>query len=244
MKFFLCLTQILIILLFQSVSAQSFRIKGEGYIAPWEFGLSAGTSLFVTSINPEPGALSKTINYWHRKLNPAIGLSVVRNISPSLGIEIDWLNTHLTGTWNNKWPAHPISENHENPLTFNSQINQFDVMMVFNMDQLMLPGDPEDSRHLFFKTGIGFSQINDTKKFYPNSQHTKLSFALGVGYSVSINEKIKLLCGSIFRIANTDNLDGVHVVYTNSNGETLETFKAFEIYNYTYFMVSYNWGRF
>ena len=133
---------------------------------------------------------------------------MVRNISPSLGVEINWLNTRLTGTWNNKWPALPISTSYQSPLTYNSQINQFDVMMVFNLNQIMLPGDEEDVWHLFFKSGIGITKIKDKKKFYPDgSSYARMSFALDAGLSVSLSERIKLMIGSTFRFVNTDNLD-------------------------------------
>lgn len=244
MKIFFYVIQILLILLFQNASAKRYINNRIATISPWEVGISSGVSLFVNSFNPEKGALNKQINYWHSDVNPGIELFVVRNISPSLGIEINWLNTRFTGTWDDKWPPHPISSNYESPLTYNTQINQFDLMMVFNADQIMLPGDEEDPRHLFFKAGIGISEIKDNKKFYPGITYTRISFALGVGYSVSLNERIKLQIGSTFRSVNTDNIDGVHVVANDENGKLVHYMKVFEVFNYSYLRVSYNLGDF
>lgn len=240
MKINFCLTFILTFLLIQGVSAQKRRTYQNASVSQWEIGLSGGVSTFVTSVNPGPGAPKSSINYWNRDLNPGIGLSVVRNISPTIGIELNWLNTRLTGSWNNKWPAVGISVYKETPTTFNSQINQFDLMATFNMNQMMLPGDEEDLWHIFLKTGLGIAHINDKKNFFPgDNPYTKLSLALDAGVSVSISDKLKLLAGSTFRFVNTDNLDGVHVATTGINGQVVSWMKVYEIYNFTYLSVNY-----
>ena len=244
MKTIFCLIQILIILFCQSTSAKNRFSKDTPTISPWELGFSSGGSIFITSLNTESNAVNKRINYWNNDINPSIGLFIVKNISPSLGVEINWLNTRLTGQWSNKWPSLPISIGRENPLKYNTQINQFDLMMVVNLDQIMLPGDEEDRGHFFIKTGIGLTNMKDTKKFYPGINYNRISYALGVGYSVSLNTKIKLQIGSIFRTVNTDNLDGVHVVAQAKNGQMVSFMKIFEIYNYSYLSVSYSLGNF
>jgi len=244
MKINVYLTQILVILFFNSASAKRPVTNGMPVITPWEIGLSTGASIFGTSFNQDANAMYKRHSYWYRDINPGIGLFVVRNISPSLGIEVNWLNTRLSGRWNKGWPTLPVLIGLEGPLTFSSQINQFDLMMVFNLDQIMLPGDEEDKGHFFVKTGIGISKIKDNKGFYPDINSSALSIALGGGYSLSLNEKIKLQVGSILRAVNTDNLDGVHVVNKNKSGKLTEFTQIIEIYNYTYFSVSYNFGDF
>jgi len=188
----------------------------------------------VTSVNFNPGAPNKNINYWNNNLNPGIGLSVLRNFSPAVGLEINWLNTRLTGKWNDNWPPLPISVGRETPLTYNSQINQFDLMIGINLNQIMLPGDNEDVWHLFIKTGAGIADIHDNKKFYPGINYVRLSFPLDLGLSVSISKRMKFQIGSTLRFVNTDNLDGVHVTYTNLNGDTVTPTHILEIYNYTY----------
>jgi hypothetical protein len=244
MKIIFCITLLLATLLLQTVSAKRPGLKGTPTISPWEIGFSSGASIFLTSINPQSNALNKRINYWERGINPGIGLFVVKNFSPSFGVEINWLNTSLTGKWNNKWPSHPISAGRENPLKFNTQINQFDLMMVFNVYQIMLPGENEDRGHLFLKTGIGVSEIKDNKKFYASNIYDRISVALGIGYSFPMSEKAKIQLGSTFRFVNTDNLDGVHVVAYDKNGKMVEFMKIYEIYNYTYLSISYSLGNF
>lgn len=239
MRINILLTHILIILLFQNVSAQWHSGKSIATVTPWEIGLSGGVSTFMTSVNPASGAPNKQINYWNRDVNPGVGLSVVRNLSPAIGIELNWLNTRLTGKWKNSYPLPPISEGHEIPLTFNSQINQIDLMGAFNVNQLILPGDEEDIWHIFVKTGIGITNVKDSKKFYPGVTSTQLSIIFDAGLSFSISEKIKLMAGSTFRFVNTDNLDGVHVTSTDISGETVNWMQVYEIYNYSYLKVSY-----
>lgn len=251
MKFTFCLLQTLLILLIQPVTTQgqiSKRIE-----TPWEIGISGGVSSFVTSIASGAGAPSKEINYWHRDLNPGIGLSVVRNISPAISLEMDWLNSRLSGKWNDRWPPIPISAGRETPLKFSSQINQFDLLMAFNVNQIFLPGDEEDIWHIFFKTGIGITAIKDHKKFYPVFNQQGLAFSIDAGISYSLNERFKLQIGSAWRLVATDNLDGVHASYivvsgnTNANSDsvnvdlqinTAEFKKVYEIYNFTYIRIS------
>lgn len=121
MKLNIFLTPVLVILLFQGVSAQWRPGKASAGITQWEIGLSGGVSTFMISVNPTSGAPAKQINYWNRDVNPGVGLSVVRNISPAIGIELNWLNTRLTGKWKNSYPLPLISEGHEIPLTFNDK---------------------------------------------------------------------------------------------------------------------------
>ena len=245
MKITYCLTPILVLLLFQGASARGYMRRGEGYIAPWEFGISAGVTTFLTSVNPTPGAANSTINYWHNDLNPGVALSVVRNLSPSLGIEVSWLNSRLTGKWNTKWPPYSTAPGLENPLTYDTQFNQLDLMANFNLSQIILPGDEEDPWHLFMKAGVGVAQIKDNKNFFPgDSPAIKMSFALEAGVSVSLGEKIKLMVGSNFHSVNTDSMDGVHVFSTDKKGKTIAYLNIFEIYNFSYLKVSYNFGNF
>ncbi len=245
MKIFFNITLILLILSLGEVSAKKPWDRRTGTISPWEFGLSGGVSTFITTINPDMDATENKINYWDNDLNPGIGLSVVRNFSPSLGIEVNWLNTRLSGTWSDKYPPLPVSATYDSPLTFDSRINQFDLMMAFNVNQIFLPGDDEDLWHLFFKTGMGIAHINDKRNFFPgDSPSNELSFVLDAGISVSLNEKIKLMAGSSFRFADTDNLDGVHVTGSDINGNTISNMNVFEIYNFTYLRISYSLGDF
>ncbi len=236
--------QILGILLFQSATAQSNKNKRIGHISPWEIGVSGGISSFNNTINIAPGVTDNLVNYWYRDINPGIGLSVVRNISPSLGIELNWLNTRLTGRWNNTYPPLAVSAGYSLPLTFDSKINQFDLMMAFNLNQIYHPGNDKDRWHLYFKTGIGMTHIKDNQNFYPGeSPYLRISVVADGGVSVSISEKVKLMAGSSFRFVNTDNLDGVHIEGT-VNGNSVRYINISEIYNYTYLRVSYSWGHF
>jgi len=245
MKIFFYITLISLNFLFYNVSAQKNRNNRTGIISPWEIGVSGGVSTFLTSINPEAGATPGKINYWNPETNPGLGLSVTRNFSPSLGVEMNLLSTRLTGTYNGEGTPNGFFELNQAPSTFNSQINQFDLMMTFNLNQILLPGELEDIWHLYFKTGVGITHIKDQMNFYPgDSPYLKYSLAFDVGLSVSINKRIKINVGSTFRSVNTDNLDGVHVGSTDLDGKKVSHMKIFEIYNFTYLGMSYSLGDF
>ena len=244
MKIIFYLSQILVILSFQGASAKRPVTKGMPIITPWEIGLSTGASIFGTSFIQEPNATYMRKSFWHRDLNPAIGLFAVRNISPSIGIEMSWLKTRVSGRWNKTGLTLLDLANRESPITFSSQINQFNLMMVFNLDQIMLPGDDEDRGHFFIKTGIGIALVKDNKKFYPDITASDVSYALGGGYAVSVNEKIKLQIGSTTIAVSSDNIDGLHVVPKDTGGQIVKPKNIFEIYNYSYLSVSYRIGDF
>jgi hypothetical protein len=244
MKIILYLCQILVILFSYSALAEGPTKNRIATITPWEFGLSTGVSIYGTSFIKELNSTYKRNSFWWREANPAIGLLAVRNISPSVGIEVSWINTRLSGNWNKSRAALLDVEGRESPISFNSTINQFGLMMVFNLSQIMLPGDDEDRGHLFIKTGIGISLMKDNKNFYPDVTSAGMSYALGGGYSVSLNERIKLQIGSTTIAINSDNMDGLHVVPKDNNGQILKPESIIEIYNYSYLSMIYRIGDF
>ncbi|NEW83389.1 MAG: hypothetical protein GZ094_13620 [Mariniphaga sp.] len=96
MKIIFYLTQILVFLFFHIVSAKTPVNGAVPIITPWEIGLSTGASIYGTSFIQKPDATYMRNSFWYRDVNPAIGLFAVRNISPSIGIEMSWLNTCLS----------------------------------------------------------------------------------------------------------------------------------------------------
>ena len=242
-KISFCILFVQIILFFQNASAQTTP-ENKGSITPWEIGVSGGFSMFLTSVNPEAAATSNRINYWNQGINPGFGISLTRNFSPYWGVEINWLNTRLTGTWDNKWALPSFSERYVSPFTFDTRINQFDVMIPFNVNQMFIPDVEEDPWHLFIKPGFGLALITDTKKFYPDgSFYIRPSAVIDAGLSVSLSAKLKLMVGTTFRFVDTDNLDGVHVFPELINGTTRNYMKVYEIYNFNYLRLSYCIGQ-
>ncbi len=243
-KMIFCLILFPVLFFFQNASAQRYFNSQSGAISPWEIGVSGGVSFFMNSVNPEQGAETKKINYWSREANPGFGLAIVRNISPAFGIELNLLTTRLSGTWDESQPAIPVSGVHDNPLTFDSRINQFDLMMAFNINQMMLPGDEDDIWHIYIKPGVGITHITDKKEFFPgDSPSDELSLVLDGGVSVSVNDKLKVMLGSAFRGVNSDNLDGVHLPGLNQEGKAVSN-KVYELYNFSYLRLSYSFGDF
>ena len=212
----------------------------------WEIGISAGVSTFMTSINPEAGSENRYTNYWTPQINPGFGLAIKYNIIPSLGVEVNYLNTRLTGTWSNEYPTHPSSGGHDSPLTFDSKINQFDLLATFNLNQLILPDDDPEFWHVYVKTGPGLSQIIDKEKFYADKDsfnYKRFSYSVDAGASFTISESVKILFGTNFRLVNSDNLDGLHIFdYDNEGNVSKAYFHVSEIYNFTYLRVNYCFG--
>lgn len=244
MKYIISIVTLFLLFLTGNSYAQKSSHSRSGQMAPWEIHVSSGVSFFVTSVNPQ-SSVNRNVNYWSRDPNPGVSVAFTKNITPSFGLEINWLRTRLSGTWNNQYLALPIAERYESPLTFKSKINQFDLMMTFNLNQIFLPGEIEDKWHLFIKPGIGVSLIKDTKAFYSYlGYYSRISYLLDAGFSYSISSRVKLKVGSTFRGSNTDNYDGVHVGGRNPDGSTFDYLHAFEFYNYNYLGLTINLGLF
>lgn len=236
----------IITLLLVLILKNSFGRPGEytGTITPWEIGINGGVSVFITSINPEVPRGTNRINFWYRDFNPSAGLSITRNFSPFWGLELNWFYTKLSGTWNNKYPLPYFALGYTSPLTFDTRINQFDLMVSFNINQMIIPDVEEDRWHFYFKPGIGITQITDTKKFYPDgSSYIRPSIVFDAGLSVSLNDKVKLMVGSSLRIVDTDNLDGLHVDAVKIDGLQRKYLKVYELYNFNYIRLTYCFGQ-
>lgn len=241
-KIYFCITPVVVILFLQGASAQ--RNEKKPSITPWEVGLSGGVSVFLASVNPGATGTSNRNNFWNNDLNPGAGLSVTRNFSPFWGLELNWLNTRLSGRWKEGLPVPGIFAEHGIPLTYDTRINEFDLMIAFNINQTLIPDVEEDNWHIFVKPGVGFAHIIDTKKFYPDgSSYNRPSFVFDAGLSVSLNAKIKLIFGSTFRLVNTDNLDGIHESSTYLYTSTANFKRGYEIYNFNYLRLSYCFGN-
>jgi hypothetical protein len=218
--------------------------EGSGSITPWEIGINGGVSTFIISINPEVPRKGNRINFWNRDINPGAGLSLTKNFSPFWGLELNWLYTKLSGTWNNKYPLPYFAMGNTTLLTFDTRINQIDLMVPLNINQMIIPDVDQDRWHFYVKPGIGITQITDTKKFYSDgSSYIRPSINFEAGVSIALNANFKLMFGSTIRFVDTDNLDGLHVDAVKINGSTAKYLKVYEIYNFSYIRLSYCFGQ-
>jgi len=240
----------------QSTVAQ-YRRLNSGDRNSWEFGFSGGVSQFQTTINPSSDAPYKKFNYWNNDFNTAISLTVIKNISPKFSAEFEYLNTKLSGTWNpnNGYPVPPLAldQGLEYPRPFKTGINQFNLMFVANLNQIVAP-KMGDKWYLFVKAGGGAAFLKAYSALYSyTSANNKYeySIAYGGGLSYRINEKIKLKLGTTWYRVESDRLDGVHTVLpgvtslkpgANPPGVDPHYFNTIERYIYPYIGMTYGLG--
>lgn len=208
---------LLAILLFNiNESSGQIRKKRTAVNRSWEIGISGGFSKFMTSVNPNSDATYKTFNYWNSDLNSAVTLSVIKNFSAKFSAEFEWMNTQLSGSWNpeNGYPVPPlvIYSGLPYPEPFRTGINQFTIMMVANINQIIAPNFASDKWNLFVKGGGGEALLNDIKAFdkLPGSRF-KATIAYGGGVSCQINKSLGMKLGATWYIVDTYHLDGQHM---------------------------------
>ncbi|HEY3389620.1 MAG TPA: hypothetical protein VGK38_08630, partial [Prolixibacteraceae bacterium] len=200
-----------------SVGQYGRRSSGEENL--WEVGISGGVSQFLTTINPNSDAPFKKFNYWNADMNPAITISAIKNFSPKFSAEFEFLTTKLSGTWNpnNGYPVPPLALDKRlpHPDPFKTGINQFTLMFVPNLNQIIAPNSSNNKWYVFAKIGAGASFLKEYKALYAYSvPGNKFEYALvyGGGLSYKINDNIKLKIGANWYRVETDRLDGVHTV--------------------------------
>jgi len=234
----------------QSTVAQ-YRRLNSGDRNSWEFGFSGGVSQFLNSINPNSDALYKKFNYWNADFNPSITLSVIKNFSPKFSAEFEFLTTKLSGVWNtgNPYgvPPFAIDQGLEYPGPFKMGINQFLLMFVPNLNQIISPKNASDRWYLFAKVGIGAAFLKEYLSLWPYSKNEgfKYSLAYGGGLSYTLNEKIKLKLGATWYRVETDRLDGIMTIKPNHASTSDEDyyFNVKECYVYPYIGITYGIGQ-
>ncbi|MCX6238894.1 MAG: outer membrane beta-barrel protein [Bacteroidia bacterium] len=234
---------ILMLIVCQAATAKKKRTKSKDSTTPFEVGLSLGGSSFITSFNPDAKGSDRFVNYWQNKINPGVGLTVTRNVYPWLGIGLNYLFTSFTGTWNDKSLTMPVPLNGDNQLSYKSMINQFDLLLNFNINKLVAPGKARDKWNIYIRTGPGYTMIKDNIVFFTGqlSKNTiRFSYTFDPGVSFRLSDNIKLKAGIALRIVFTDNLDGVHLFSTDPGWKY--SYHISEIYHYTYLSINYNLG--
>ena len=237
---------ILIIFISQGAIAQNWNNRSKkDNNRLFEIGISIGGASFVSTYNPNPEPPETFINYWNNDINPGIGVSIANNISPVFGIEIGYLHTSLTGTWNDKWPPYPVGAGYDTPLTYDNSINQYELLFAFNISKLISPRTATGKWNVYVRTGPGITNIIDHKEFYNdqyNHNYNRFSWTLDPGVSYQINDRFKLKAGSSWKIVTTDNVDGIHI-YFDKPGWNYNN-NITEFYQYTYVSVHYCLGRY
>jgi hypothetical protein len=218
----------------------------------WEFGFSGGVSQFQNSINPNSDAPFKKFNYWNADFNPAITLSVIKNFSPKFSAEFEYLTTKLSGSWNKNSPYGipqlALDQGLEYPKPFKTGINQFVLMFVPNLNQIIAPNKASKKWYVFVKAGIGAAFLKEYAALYPYDAsrfNFKYSLAYGGGLSYKINQKIKLKLGTTWYRVESDRLDGINTLKPNGdvslNGGYY--FNVKERYVYSYFGMTCGLGQ-
>lgn len=237
---------------FAQYTKKTSGVRSLGEDNSWEVGFSGGVSKFLTSINPNSDAIYKKFNYWNADFNAAITLSIIKNISPKFNAEFVFLSTKLSGKWNesNGYPVPPraISEGLAYPTPFKTGINQFDLMLVANLNQIVAPNRASDKWYLFIKGGGGAAFLKEYSGLFPYGKPgNKLEYTIlyGGGLSYKIVDKIKLKLGATWSRVETDRLDGVHTDKPNADLSTDAGyyFNVKERYIYSYLGITYGFGQ-
>ncbi len=224
----------------QSNIGQNRKRKAD--FSSWEIGFSGGVSKFLTSINPSSDALYKKFNYWNADFNAATTLSVIKDFSPKFSAEFEWLSTKLSGSWNQNsgYPVPPlaIAKGLPYPDPFKTGISQFDLVVVVNLNQLIIPNVANDKWYLFAKAGGGLTTLKEFSGLYPYGAGNGLKYAIlyGGGLSYKIDDKIKLKLGITWSRVASDRLDGIQTL-TPDNLHPV--FKVTESYFYPYVGLTY-----
>ena len=185
-------------------------------IFPWEIGFSGGMSRFITSFNPNQDAVLKKFNYWNDDVNPAFSLSVIKNFSPALSGELEWVNTKLSGSWNmnNGYSVPPlvVTNGLVIPEPFETGINEFDFLLNVKFKKLIRQFTKNKAWDLFFRGGIGIDLIKDYRALYhfdlPRNGYA-YSILYGGGISYKATPKLTIKVSAMMSRVTTDRLDGV-----------------------------------
>ena len=228
----------------QSTVAQ-YSQRSSGEMSSWQIGFSAGASRFLTSINPNSDAIYKKVNYWNANFNAAVSLSVIKTISPKFSSEFEFMTTKLSGSWNkNSGFPHPAAVGDVTPNPFKTGINQFNLILIANLNQIIAPNSASDTWYLFIKGGGGASFLKEYSGVFPFSQEFKYTILYGAGLSYKINDQINLKLGSTWYRVETDRLDGLHTARPGGGiGDAGFYFNIKERYIYPYIGMTYGFGQ-
>jgi hypothetical protein len=249
-KSFILLIAILLLIAQSTVAQYSRRRSGDA--SSWEIGFTGGVSKFLTSIDPNSDAIYKKFNYWNADFNAAITLSITKIISPKFSVQFEILTTKLSGSWNvnNGYPVPPlaIAQGLTYPNPFKTGINQFNLLVVSNLNQIVAPNSANEKWFFFVKGGMGLAFLKEYSGLYPLIQPGNLfkyTIIYGGGLSYTINDKIKLKLGTTWYRVETDRLDGVHTLKPGlpDGPDANYAFNVKERYIYPYIGLTYGFGK-
>ena len=214
--------------------------KSVNYNNSWEIGFSGGVSKYLESANPHSNAVYKRFNYWNADYNGAFSLFLIKNISPTFCAEIEWLNTKLSGSWDQTkgYPIPPNINSSDLPV-FKTGINQWNLLVGVNLNQLIAPAIATNKWRLFVKGGVGMTLVKgfESNDLFNDKFETLILY--GGGFEYKINTRIRLRIETAINIVRTDRLDGFRTVDNNS----LSISRINERYIYSYFGMSYRLGK-
>ena len=169
------------------------------------------------------------------------------------GGEFEFQTTKLSGNWNenNGYQVPPLAlkQGLPYPTPFKTGVNQFNLMLVANLNQIVIPNGASDKWYLFVKGGGGGAFLNEFSalfKYAKPGNEIEYNIVYGGGLSYQINDKIKLKLGVTWYKVETDRLDGVHtlkpgVVEVTGNSDFYFNIK--ERYIYPYVGMTYVLGQ-
>ena len=230
----------------QSTVAQ-YSQRSSGEMSSWQIEFTTGASKFLTSINPNSDAVYRKMNYWNADFNAAISLSVIKTISPKFSTEFEYMTTKLSGSWNvNSGLTHPAAVGKVVPDPFKTGINQFNLILIANLNQIVAPNSDNDTWYVFIKGGGGATFLKEYSGIFPYTSGNSYKYTIlyGGGLSYKINDQINLKLGSTWYRVETDRLDGLHTAKPGGGiGDAGFYFNIKERYIYPYVGITYGFGQ-
>src|SRR5659263_268380 len=144
--------------------------------------------------------------------------------------EFDFLTLKFSGAWNqsNSYgvPQYALDLGLEYPGPFKMGINQFALMFVPNLNQIIAPKNASERWYLFLKVGFGAAYLKEYYSLFPYGKGAgfKYSLAYGGGFSYIVTEKIKLKLGVTYYRVESDRLDGIITIRPNHASGTDEDY--------------------
>jgi outer membrane protein OmpA-like peptidoglycan-associated protein len=169
----------------------------------WEIGVNAGMATFTGSTDIYKIYNFNHFNEFNSDLNFGYGGFIKKNFTQVFALEAWYNGTTLTGT--------PKVEDWFWRQSFKTEINEFDLNTVWNMNNLLSKNKFDRKFFWYMKIGTGLTHVVNREHSYPAtvlSPWRYWTIPLGTGLVLRVTDKVKCDIGTQFSWVNTNALDG------------------------------------
>ena len=198
-KFFLILSCLILSISFIWAREKNERLP----YRKWEIGLNAGMATFTGSTDIYKIYNFNHFNEFNSDLNLGYGGFIRKNFTQVFALEAFYNGTTLTGT--------PKVEDWFWRKSFKTEINEFDLNTVWNMNNLLSRNKFDRKFFWYVKIGTGVTHVVNREHSYPATVMSPWRYwtiPLGTGLALRVTDKIKCNIGTQFSWVNTNVLDG------------------------------------